>query len=253
MKPIALQLYTLRKDVYPGGDDLPGVLRTVAEIGYKGVELFGLQSHQARDAAKALNDLGLQVTSSHVPFPAPENYREIAEMELTLGNKRAVAGFGPDHVKTVDGCKQAAAMAVQAVELMKSYGMTFGIHNHWWDFEPVDGIYPYDILMAEAPGMFSELDIYWVASAKVDPVKLLSKYKSRIPLLHVKDGMLEQRHPHVAVGSGKLDIPAIIGATDPNVVDWLIVELDMYDGDMLDAVRQSYKYLTSTGLASGKK
>ncbi len=39
MKPIAIQLYTLRDEAEK---DFPGVLRRVADMGYKGVELAGL-------------------------------------------------------------------------------------------------------------------------------------------------------------------------------------------------------------------
>jgi sugar phosphate isomerase/epimerase len=254
LKPVALQLYSLREQVYPGGADLPGVLKTVAEIGYKGVEFAGLHDDDPKEIAKLLRDLGLQACSSHTALPTAENVREIADTQLTLGSKHAISGFGPDDVKTVDGCKQVAAKFAKAAELLKPYGMTYGFHNHWWEFDTVEGRYAYDILMEEAGEAFSELDVYWCAFGKADPVKVVGKYKSRLPLLHIKDGMLiEGQHVHTAVGSGKLDMPAIIGAADPNVLEWLIVELDNCETDMLEAVRQSCKYLTSTGLGSGTK
>lgn len=254
MKPISIQLYTVRPDVYPEAKDhFPGVLRTIAEIGYKGVEFAGLFGHDPKEIRGILDDLGMKTSSSHAGVPTPENVQQIVDTESALGNTRVIGGFGPDRFKTVDDCKAAAAQFQQAAELLKPHGMTFGIHNHWWEFDTVDGQRVYDILMAEAPDMFSELDVYWVAWGKADPAQVIEQYKSRLPLLHIKDGMLEQSHPHVAVGSGKLDFRAIIGAADPNVLEWLVVELDAYDGPMLDAVKQSYKYLTESGLAEGNK
>ncbi len=111
----------------------------------------------------------------------------------------------------------------------------------------------YDILLAEAPGIFSELDVYWCAYAKANPVEIVSKYKSRLPFLHIKDGTLKEGEAHTAVGAGALDMPGIIGAADPNVLKWLIVELDSCATDMLTAVKESYTYLTSKGLAEGNK
>ena len=55
----------------------------------------------------------------------------------------------------------------------------------------------------------------------------------------------------MAVGSGKIDIPGTIKATDENILQWLVVEIDKCDTDMFEAVAQSYKYLTSNGLAQG--
>jgi sugar phosphate isomerase/epimerase len=247
-------LYTLRPDVYPEGkDDFPGVLRTVAEIGYKGVEFAGLRGHSIGEIKGILDDLGLVACSNHAGVPTPETVQQIVDTESVFGNTHIVSGCGPDQVKTVDGCKAVAAGFQQAAELLKPYGMAFSFHNHWWEFDKVRGQRVYDILMAEAPDVCSELDVYWAAWGKADPVEVISQYKSRMPYLHLKDGMLEQAHPHVAVGSGKLDFPAIIGAADPNVLEWLVVELDAYDGPMLDAVRQSYRYLTENGLAAGNK
>lgn len=253
MKPIALQLYSLRADVYPGGNDLPGVLKTVAEIGYKGVEFAGLGANDPKEIAKIVSDLGLQISSSHAGLATPETVQQIADTEAALGNTRVVSGFGPDAFQTVDSTKEAAAKFNKAAELLKPYAMSFGIHNHWWEFFTLDGQYVYDILMAEAPDIFSELDVYWCAYGKADPVATIKKYGSRLPLLHIKDGTLKENNPHTAVGSGVLPMPEIIGAADPNVTDWLIVELDSCATDMLEAVKQSYKYLTSTGLAAGNK
>jgi len=234
--------------------DFPGTLRTIADIGYKGVEYAGLHGHDPKEIAKLVSDLGMTVSSSHTGLPTPETVGKIAETEAALGNTRVISGFGPDDLKTEDAVKAAAAKFQQAADLLKPYGMTFGFHNHWWEFAKIGDKYVYDILMAEAPDIFSELDVYWCAFGKADPVQIIKKYSSRLPLLHIKDGMLEEgKHVHTAVGSGKLDMPAIIGAADPNVLKWLVVELDACETDMMEAVRQSYKYLTSSGLGEGNK
>lgn len=252
MKTIGLQLYTLRADVYPAGrDDFLRVLRTVAEIGYKGVEFAGLHGHHPKEIKALLDALGLKVCSSHTSVPTPETLGQIVDTEGELGNTRVISGFGPDQFKTVDGCKVAAAKLEKAAELLEPYGMTFGYHNHWWEFDKLGGGTAYDMLITEAPRVFSELDVYWAAWGKADPAEVVRCHRARIPLLHVKDGILQESHPHVAVGTGILDFPAIIGAADPLVLEWLIVELDAFDGNMLDAVRDSYRYLTSSGLAEG--
>lgn len=100
--------------------------------------------------------------------------------------------------------------------------------------------------------MVGQLDVYWACNfGKVDVPKLLKKHPKRFPLLHVKDGPLVEKEPHTAVGSGKMDIPACVQAADPSVLRWLIVELDDCATDMMQAVRDSYTYLTGEGLAEG--
>ncbi len=250
MKPISIQLYTLRD---AAAKDFPAVLRFLAETGYCGVEFAGLHGHNPKEIATLIGDLGLKASSSHTALPAPENITEIADTELTLGNTRVISGFGPDSFATLDAIKVAAEQFEQAAEVLEPYGMTFGFHNHWWEFAIVEGRTVYEILMEEAPDVFSELDVYWTAMGKADPVKIVSEYSARLPLLHIKDGPLKEGEPHLAVGDGVMDMPAIIGAADPAVLEWLVVELDSFNGDMMDAAKRSYAYLTSKGLAKGNK
>jgi len=250
-KPIGLQLYSVRDAAQ---QDFPGTLRRVAEMGYKGVEFAGLNGHDPREIKKIVDDLGLTVTSSHTGLPTAENISRMADTELALGNKRVVvAGLGTDAFKTLDACRESVKKLNTAVELLKPYGLSLGMHNHAYEFNKLGERRVYDIVMSDVPEMFSQLDTYWVVVAGLDPKAVLHEYAGRIPLLHIKDGMVNPPSPMTAVGSGVLPISEIINAADPDVVDWLIVELDAYDGDMMKAVEQSCNYLVSNGLALGNK
>ena len=97
-----------------------------------------------------------------------------------------------------------------------------------------------------------EIDTYWAANfGNNDPAAEIERVKSRTPLMHVKDGPLVSGESHVAVGSGSMNIPALFDAVDDDVFEWAVVELDQCDTDMMVAVAQSYRYLTSNQLASG--
>ena len=250
MKPISLQLYTVRQAC---AEDFPRTLEEVAEIGYKGVEFAGLHGMAATDVRELLDDLGLEVSSSHVAMPTKENVSQLVDQEATLGNTRLVSGFGPNDFKTLEQCEQVAARIEEAASLLEGTGLTLGYHNHWWEFERLEGKIPHDILMDKAPSIFAEIDVYWAAWGKADPVKVVAQKKARAPLLHIKDGTLKEAQPHTAVGAGALNMPAIVAAADPRVLEWLIVELDSCATDMMDAVRDSYQYMTSQGLASGNR
>jgi sugar phosphate isomerase/epimerase len=65
-----------------------------------------------------------------------------------------------------------------------------------------------------------EIDIFWAYDAGNDPVKLMEKYPDRFILMHLKDMKKTVKTPNytghedvesdVALGTGQLDIPAII-------------------------------------------
>jgi sugar phosphate isomerase/epimerase len=155
---------------------------------------------------------------------------------------------------TLEDCKLAAEKFQTAALLAKTHGFSFGFHNHEWEFKPLpDGQLPYDILIAEAPDAFSELDVYWAQFGGADPVRVAQRYRSRLQLVHVKDGLMATDRSMTAVGSGQVDMLAILAALDPSVTKWLTVELDACHTDMLDAVRDSYAYLVESGYSVGNK
>jgi sugar phosphate isomerase/epimerase len=85
-----------------------------------------------------------------------------------------------------------------------------------------------------------------------DVPAVLRKLGKRAPTLHIKDGPLDRKEPMTAVGGGRMDWAAVIGAAHPSTA-WLIVELDRCATDMFEAVRASCEYLTSKGFARGRK
>ena len=245
-KPIALQLYSLREEAKK---DFVGVLKTVASFGYMGVETAGLHDLKPAELRKVLDELGLKCCSMHVGFPTKDNVNELADTAKALGTNMLISGLGPKDFATKEARDAGFARIKEAAGLAKSKGMKYGYHNHWWEFDKLDGQYGYDAMMAAVPNMFSELDVYWASNfGAVDVPAVVQKYAKRIPLLHIKDGPLVKDQPHTAVGSGKLAMPPIVQAADPKVLKWLVVELDACATDMTKAVEESVRYLKSSGL-----
>jgi sugar phosphate isomerase/epimerase len=230
-----------------------GTLKQIAEMGYKGVEFAGIYDNDPKEIRKVIDDLGLVPVSTHTALPTKENIQEILDVESVLGTKYWISGFPPDQMETLDQFKAAAAEFQSAAEVVKPHGVQFGFHNHWWEFRKVDDQrYGYDVLMAEAPSAFSELDTYWCVFGGGNVIDTINKYKSRIPLYHIKDGTLEDGVPQRAIGSGKMDFPAVVRSIDQDVAQWLIVENDDADVDMMEAARLGIRYLVGEGLGQGK-
>jgi sugar phosphate isomerase/epimerase len=142
----------------------------------------------------------------------------------------------------------------EAAQVAKEYGHRISVHNHWFEFEPVNGKPAYQILLQYlSSDVLFEIDLYWVKTAGRDPAQVLAELGPRVPLVHVKDGPADKvESAMVAVGQGSLDFPAIFRAGAP-YSEVHIVELDRCDTDMLTAVAESYQYLTSNGYSTGKK
>jgi sugar phosphate isomerase/epimerase len=247
--PIAIQLYSIREHT---ARDFEGSLRKIASFGYAGVEPAGFPGTTPEAAGKLFHELGLQAPSAHTPMPLGEKQAEVLDAMQAIGCKRIISGFGPDSYKTMDLLKDACEKFNQASLVAKDNGLRFGIHNHWWEFEQLDGRYVYEhMLELLDPEIFFELDTYWIQTAGVNAAEKVAEFGARAPFLHIKDGPCEVKADQVAVGEGVMDVPAVVKAGAQNT-EWLVVELDRTDGDMFTAVERSIQYLIGEGLGHGR-
>lgn len=249
MKPISVQLYSLREE---SKRDFDAVLERLAAIGYKGVEPFNLFGKTPQAFRTQVEDLGMTISSSHHPWANRAPINEVVETVGALGLNRAAGGFGPDDFASMDAVKRTAETVNGLVDALAAHGISLFLHNHWWEFQEIEGKLGYRHIAELCPAVQFEVDTYWAANfGAVDAAAEVAHVRDRAPLLHIKDGPLERNEAHVAVGDGKMDIAATIAAADPNVLEWIVVELDACDTDMMTAVAKSYDFLTRNRLAAG--
>jgi sugar phosphate isomerase/epimerase len=140
--------------------------------------------------------------------------------------------------------RDLAAAGNAAAALARDHGLAFGMHNHWWEFEPLDGDRPIRLLHETlAPDVFWQLDVYWAQTAGADPAAVLGDLGPRARSVHWKDGPCIHGRPMTALGQGRVDVPRILRALTRSA-DW-VIELDGCDTDPLEAARQGRVYLES--------
>lgn len=240
-KRIALQLYSVREPVNKDGYE--NVVRKVADMGYSGVETAGFPGTTAEAAARLFKELGLTVVGAHVPLPLGENKQMVLETMEALGKPPLICTqIRPEDVTSMETIHDLCDRLNQGYEVAKANGLSFGIHNHWWEFGEVDGRLVHHIMLDLLDKeIFFELDTYWIKVAGQDPAAIVKNLGPRAPMLHIKDGPATREAPMTAVGDGVMDVPAILQAAVPDV--WQIVELDRCATDILEATRKSYTYL----------
>ena len=249
MLPLSIQLYTVRD--YIKADGLDSVLERLSKIGFAAVEAGGVEDPVAYK--KRLDELGLRCSSYFSALPDEDNVEKEVFAAQTLGVQHYVTGFWIPDFESRSAISATAQKLQKSIDLLKGSGLTLCLHNHWFEFEMVDGRLAADWLMDEVPELNLELDIYWAAHfGDNDVAQLLTERKSRVPLLHVKDGPLVQGQPHTALGAGKMPLQEVLAAGDADVLKWLILELDESGGDMWEDVEASFHYMIDSGLAVGK-
>jgi sugar phosphate isomerase/epimerase len=260
MNNVGLQLYTIRDQMK---QDTPGSLKKVADIGYKLLELADYNNgkfygYSPSEFRKMVNDLGMEVISSHITVEKAENKNEdpvkIAEDHAALGSKYALKAWIETGDRSLDNFKRMVEQLNGFAEKTKGSGVKFGYHNHNFEFLNMNGTIPYyDIIL---PGLNKdlalELDLFWVIKAGQDPVEIFKKYPGRFELYHVKD-MFTQQEPFfdttgvkdfAPVGEGLIDFKRIFAANDIAGVKYMFVEQDSTPDNMpFDAIQKSYNNL----------
>jgi sugar phosphate isomerase/epimerase len=240
MARVALMLYTVRDEC---ARDLEGVLRSVAEIGYDGVELFDLHGHDARQVREWLDGFGLVAVGRHAGLDALETeLPALAEELRTLGCDRIALSW-IDPPESSDDARAAVARIAEVAQRTTEHGLRFGFHNHWSELAELDdGDTVLDKLRALPAGLvWLELDLGWVWEAGVDPVAELERTAGRCPLVHIKDFRARGTRLDCPVGDGEVGYDRVLPAAVDAGAEWLVVEQDNPDAPALAAVERSFR------------
>ncbi len=245
-----IQLYTLR-DQMP--DDPKGILRQLSTFGFTQIEgfegdqgMFWNMPHM--DFKKYINDLGMQMISSHCNIF--ENFEEKAGQAAEVGMAYLICPYiGPQ--KSVEDWKKVTEQFNDCGRICKENGIRFAYHNHEYTFKAFSGMIPQDFLMENTdPELVDhQMDIYWVVTGGADPIHYLKKYPNRFRLCHVKDRMkgvpLDERSASCDLGTGSIDFPRILGQADKLGMKYYILEQERYDHSTpLQSAKRGAEYLS---------
>jgi sugar phosphate isomerase/epimerase len=241
VKAIGLQLYTVRAALEA---DFDATLARVAAIGYREVEFAGYFGHSAQEVRAKLNANGLVSSSAHVSLDATgAGWEGVLQDALTIGQQYlVVASVGS--VSDIDGYRRIAERFNRAGEIAKKSGIRLAYHNHDYEFTPMQGKLPYDVLLEETNPDFVcfEIDLYWIFKGGQDPLKYFKRWPGRIRMLHLKDAARSPPHQMTEVGAGMLDWQRILSSARSEGVEHYFVEQDKAS-DPFASIAASYSYL----------
>jgi sugar phosphate isomerase/epimerase len=237
---VALELYTVRDEI---SRDFAGTLRRVAQMGYAGIEFVGYRNLNSQEMSALLAETGLHAVATHLGFDALQGQRLDASMSYCqdVGCSNIVLPSLAKEFRSREGIRALAPQLNDIGRRCQEHGITFGYHNHDFEFAQVDGVFLLDyLLQATDPSLVKcELDVYWVAYAGVDPLTYLQTLADRVMLIHLKDMAADRSMTEV--GKGVLDMRGICEFAQARNL-WGIVENDYPQIPSLESARVSLQY-----------
>lgn len=261
-----LQLFTFFGKI---DGDVKGTLEQVKAAGYVNIEsafsrLGGLYGMKPGEWNKALKEMGMAWRSHHVlgtPFKMPagakpptdangnpiqippmlnlkDNTQELVDMAAEGGVEYLVcANISLGNATEI---REAVEILNKANDAAKKAKLKLVYHNHDWEFKPVDGLIPYDVLLKDT-GIKMELDLAWAVKGGKDPVEMFKQHPGRFPLWHVKD-LDAGRNDVLPVGKGTIDFKRIFQSAAASGMEYYFVEHDM-PKDALGSIKDSMLFL----------
>ena len=239
---IGVQLYTVRDAMK---EDFDGTLAKVAAVGFREVEFAGYFDHSPKDVKASLDHAGLVSPSAHFNNSfLGDQWPGVLESAKIIGQQYVICSFIDEKTRAEPGIwPRMADMFNHAGEEARKAGIQFGYHNHSFEFTPVDGKLPYDILLHNTdPNLVKmEMDLYWIVNAGADPLAYFSRYPGRFPLVHVK-GRAKNGDITEVKADNSIDWKAIFAQSEKAGIKHYFVEQDK-SSSPFDSIRTSFNYL----------
>lgn len=233
--------------VYGGRDrqDLAGVLKEVADVGYQGVEIaFEFKDRPPDEVKQLLQENRLELTGIH------GGYGNIAERKSLGGAIQFLRKVGAKYLicsgvaegEGLAGYETAAKTFNEAGRICRDEGITFCYHNHAFEFEVRDGKKGMHRLCELIDPKVVKLcvDVYWVTVGGEKPEEFLARYRNLAAYLHFKDGAPGS---FIELGQGSVNLKAAAKAALALKPEWIICEQDRTSLAPKESIRRSLEYL----------
>lgn len=234
----AIQMWSFRDRIHDE-ESLLEALSIAAQIGYEGIEFAGTFGVPAEQMKETLEKLGLVSVSCHESVDRLENeIDDIIAYHRVLGTPYIGCAYSPTSTK--EELERLERVLKSAQEKAAAYGMKVVYHNHAHEFEPLDGVRPIDEI---AKWSLLEPDTYWVFHAGDKPCEFLRRYRTRVELVHLKDGADGKG---TSIGDGKNDLQSIVDTSRDIGVEWVIAEIENEnpDAESVRDAKNSFTYMT---------
>jgi sugar phosphate isomerase/epimerase len=213
--PVGFQAWIVREKI---GNDFPGTLKMVADIGYQSVEMcsppgyenlgFGpLMKLKAKEMKKIINDAGLSWPSTHYGMDElRQHIDERIEFAKESGQTQMIlSSFGlPKDATINDWIKAADELNTFGLKTSKS-DIQMGYHNHDMEFEKIGDTLIYDALMNQLDPSYVKMQ-FQVAVIRMGfkASTYFKKYPGRFISAHLADWSAADKK-EVAIGKGIVD------------------------------------------------
>jgi sugar phosphate isomerase/epimerase len=242
--PLGVALFTVQREA---ARDFRGTLAALAALGYREVDMYVYAAGLAwtpAETRRALDDAGLACPSARVTLATLYRaWDRTLDGAAALGARYVtVANIPAEERSTLVDWRELVALYARCGAAARARGLTLCHHNHEFEFQPVEGAVPWELLLAGTPAddVRVQADVHWLRAGGRDPVREIGRLGARVASLHLKDTGADGAI--ATVGRGTTDFAAVLRAAAAAGVRHAFVEEDA-PLDPMAAVRAAAEHL----------
>ncbi len=251
---VALQLWSIKDEVRA---DFKKTLKTVAHLGFEGVEFagdYGPYKDDPKGLKRFLKRLGLQVAGAHVGAAqlSPAAYDETVKFMRALDCPRLIISSDPRALKAETVMAFAAELSDLSQRLAQ-VGIAIGFHNHSGEMLRVksdEAASFWDVIATNTPQqVVLQQDVGWTSVAGRDPVLVMQRYPGRTVSTHFKSKALARDSSsdfRPLIGQDSIAWHDLVRATrQVGGTEWIVLEQEDYPAGMspIESVQASLQGL----------
>jgi sugar phosphate isomerase/epimerase len=246
--PLGLELWSVRHQCE---QELPAVLRAVAQMGYGSVELaHSYYGYEAPAWRKLLDENGLKSCGMHMGLRMLEGdaFDETVAIHKVIGTPYLIiASLPKKKLASVAVIGETAQQFNQLAERLKPHGMKIGYHCHGGDFAKVEGRTAWEIFGEKTkPDVILQLDVGNCLGGGGDPIAMLKKFPGRSVTMHLKD---HGGKPGAVFGEGEVNWKEVfhLCETIGGTKQYIIEEEGRKGPEAIEAVRRAIENFRKMG------
>lgn len=260
---VALQLWSIKDEVHA---DFKKTLKTVAQMGFEGVEFagdYGPYKDDPQGLKRYLNRLGLKVAGAHVSAEqlAGAGFEVTVKFMRALGCPRLIISSDPRALKA-EAVLGFAAELSDLSRRLGEVGIRIGFHNHSEEMQRIksdEAASFWDVIARNTPQeVVLQQDVGWTHVAGRDPVLMMQRYPGRTVSTHFKSKLPPTgaaQGLRTLIGQDGVDWRALVSAAmQVGGTEWIVLEQEDYPQGMspLQSVQASLQGLRSAMDEAGR-
>lgn len=256
---LGAQLYGVRQYTQ-NLDDFAATLKKVAQMGYTSVQVSGTCPYEPEWLRDQLQENNLICALTHTNTQRMRDETEAVVKEHAVFGCRhiGIGGIPGPWRGSMEGYEEFRKAFLPVALKMRDMGAKFMYHNHWFEFDKLDGKDVIERILEDFPedSVDFTLDLGWAAYANQDVLKMIDTLSNRLSRIHLKDWLDKPEDSDMLTAvylrpiyEGKLPYDDYFAALKKIGCEHALVEQDhSYDEDSMVCLERSIQNIKARGI-----